>query len=313
MIQTYHVPIMLSEALDLLKPERGGIYIDGTLGGGGHSSGILSRLPEDGHLYGIDRDMEAIEEAGQALAGYNNFTAVHGNFFDMRNLLAARGVTGVDGVILDLGVSSHQLDERDRGFSYNYEAKLDMRMNRSDVFSAYDVVNGYSRQQLYDVIKNYGEDRYSSRIANAICAARSKKNIETTLELSDIIKTAIPAAARRDGPHPAKRTFQAIRIEVNGELKGLETAIRNAVDLLNPDGVIAIISFHSLEARIVKTTFRSLANPCTCPKEAPVCVCGKKPVVELMTRKPITPGEMELEANPRSRSAELRAAKKIKS
>lgn len=313
MIQRYHVPIMLSEALDLLKPERGGIYVDGTLGGGGHSGGILSRLPKSGHLYGIDRDTEAIDEAVTALAEYDNFTAIHGNFFDMKSLLAARNITGVDGVMLDLGVSSHQLDDGDRGFSYNCDAKLDMRMNRNDAFSAYDVVNGYSQQQLRDVIKNYGEERYSSRIASAICTARSKKSVETTLELSDIIKSAIPAAARREGPHPAKRTFQAIRIEVNGELKGLEAAIRSAVDLLNPDGVIAIISFHSLEARIVKTTLRSLANPCTCPKEAPVCVCGKKPVVELITRKPITPSDNELEINPRSRSAELRAAKKIKS
>lgn len=311
MIDCYHVPILFDEVMKLLSPERGGIFVDGTLGGGGHSEGILERLPKYGRLYGIDRDDDALLEAGRRLSKYPNFTAVKGNFFDMRSLLAAYGVTGADGILLDLGVSSHQLDDGERGFSYGTNARLDMRMDKTQAFSAYDVVNGYSSKQLYEIIRDYGEERFASRIANAIVSERDKHPIETTTELAAIIKRAIPAATRRDGPHPARRTFQAIRIEVNGELAGLEKAIRDAVEFLNPGGVIAIISFHSLEARIVKTTFRTLANPCTCPKSAPVCICGRKPSVELLTGKPITASDIELENNPRSRSAELRAARKL--
>ncbi len=311
MADTYHVPIMPDEVMRLIKPERGGIFVDGTLGGGGHSERMLEMLPKDSMLYGIDRDDDALNSAGARLAKYPNFVPIKGNFFDMRALLHARGVNGVDGILLDLGVSSHQLDDGERGFSYGQDATLDMRMDRTQAFSALDVVNGYSYKQLYDVIHNYGEERFSSRIANAIISAREKHPITGTTELSEIIKSAIPAPARRGGPHPAKRTFQAIRIEVNGELKGLEDAIRSAIDLLNPNGIIAILSFHSLEARIVKTTLRSLASPCICPKDIPVCVCGRKPVVKLITGKPITAGESELTANPRSRSAELRAALKL--
>ncbi len=311
MADTYHVPIMPDEVMRLIKPERGGIFVDGTLGGGGHSERMLEMLPKDSMLYGIDRDDDALNSAGARLAKYPNFVPIKGNFFDMNSLLRARGVNGVDGILLDLGVSSHQLDDGERGFSYGQDAILDMRMDRTQAFSALDVVNGYSYKQLYDVIHNYGEERFSSRIANAIISAREKHPITGTTELSEIIKSAIPAPARRGGPHPAKRTFQAIRIEVNGELKGLEDAIRSAIDLLNPSGIIAILSFHSLEARIVKTTLRSLASPCICPKDIPVCVCGRKPIVKLITGKPITAGESELTANPRSRSAELRAALKL--
>ncbi len=311
MADTYHVPIMPDEVMRLIKPERGGIFVDGTLGGGGHSERMLEMLPKDSMLYGIDRDDDALNSAGARLAKYPNFVPIKGNFFDMSALLHARGVNDVDGILLDLGVSSHQLDDGERGFSYGQDATLDMRMDRTQAFSALDVVNGYSYKQLYDVIHNYGEDRFSSRIANAIISAREKQPITGTTELSEIIKSAIPAPARRGGPHPAKRTFQAIRIEVNGELKGLDDAIRSAIDLLNPNGIIAILSFHSLEARIVKTTLRSLASPCICPKDIPVCVCGRKPIVKLITGKPITAGEAELTANPRSRSAELRAALKL--
>lgn len=311
MTDTYHVPIMAEEVMELIKPDRGGVFVDGTLGGGGHSEIIAKRLPHDSRLFGIDRDDDALAAAGERLLKYPNFTAIKGNFFDMKSLLHSKGIQCVDGILLDLGVSSHQLDDGSRGFSYNNDAKLDMRMDRAQEFSALDVVNGYSCKHLSDIIHSYGEERFSSRIANAIVSAREKHPITSTAELSEIIKSAIPAPARREGPHPAKRTFQAIRIEVNGELKGLDAAIRDAIDLLNPGGVIAIISFHSLEARIVKTTLRTLAKPCTCPKEIPICVCDKKPIIELLTNKPITASDKELSLNPRARSAELRAAVKL--
>lgn len=308
---TYHTPIMLPEVLSLLRPERGGVFVDGTLGGGGHSLGILRALPSDGRLFGIDRDGDAISEASARLSGFPNFTAVRGNFFRMTELLAAHGVSGADGILLDLGVSSHQLDDAERGFSYGSEARLDMRMDKSAPFSAYDVVNGYDSAKLTQIIRDYGEERFASRIANAIVAARANKPVETTTELAEIIKNAIPAAARRDGPHPARRTFQAIRIEVNGELAGLEQAVRSAVRFLNPGGIIAIITFHSLEDRIVKNVFKNLANPCTCPPNAPVCVCGLKPEVAILTKKPLVADEAELDLNSRSRSAKLRAAQKL--
>ncbi len=307
----YHVPIMAGEVLELLAPERGGVFVDGTLGGGGHSSLILSKLGDGGRLFGIDRDDEAIAEASRRLSGSPAFTAVHGNFFDMRNLLAPYGVTGADGILLDLGVSSHQLDDASRGFSYGADAKLDMRMDRTESLSAYEVVNGYGEKKLFEIIRDYGEERFAHRIAAAIAKARENAPIETTTELSDIIKRAIPAAARRDGPHPAKRTFQAIRIEVNGELAGLEKAVTSAARFLNPGGVIAVITFHSLEDRIVKNVFKALQHPCTCPPSAPVCVCGRKQELEIITGKPITASEEELSANPRSRSAKLRAAKRL--
>ncbi|MBR3298759.1 MAG: 16S rRNA (cytosine(1402)-N(4))-methyltransferase RsmH [Clostridia bacterium] len=311
MEKTYHIPIMLNEALTLLRPERGGIFIDGTLGGGGHSAGILSHLPEGSRLFGIDRDDEAILEAGKRLGGDPKFTAVHGNFFDMRALLSPFGISGADGIMLDLGVSSHQLDDGSRGFSYMNEARLDMRMDRSQNISAFDVVNTYPTARLYDIIRYYGEERYASRIADAITRERQASPIETTTRLSEIIKAAMPAAARRESQHPAKRTFQAIRIEVNGELDGLEKAITDAVGFLNPGGVIAVITFHSLEDRVVKRVFKTLHDPCTCPPSAPICTCGKQREIDILTNKPLTAAESELEANPRSRSAKLRAARKL--
>lgn len=308
---SYHVPIMLDEALDILKPERGGIFIDGTLGGGGHSEGILKRLPAGSKHFGIDRDSDAIQEAGKRLADYPAFTAVHGNFFHMRDLLAPFGVSGADGVLLDLGVSSHQLDEAERGFSYSMDARLDMRMDRSQTLDAYEVVNTYPEKRLYEIIRDYGEERFAARIAGSIVRERAIKPIATTSALSDIIKRAMPGFAKREAQHPAKRTFQAIRIEVNGELDELEKAVRNAVMFLKPGGIIAIITFHSLEDRIVKNVFRSLRDPCTCPPEAPICVCGKKREIEIITNKPVVAGEEETKSNPRARSAKLRAAIKI--
>ena len=302
---------MLPEVLNLLKPERGGIFVDGTLGGGGHSEGILKLLPEGSKLFGIDRDGDAIAAAGERLKGYDAFTPIRGNFFQMKSLLAELGIGSVDGILLDLGVSSHQLDDGERGFSYSVPARLDMRMDCSAALSAYEVVNEYPSNRLYEIIRDYGEERFASRIASNIVRARAVSPIETTSQLAEIIKQAIPAAARRDGPHPAKRTFQAIRIEVNSELNGLEEAVTAAARLLNPGGVIAVISFHSLEDRIIKNVFKTLENPCICPKEAPVCVCGRKPEVEILTRKPLTAGEDELTRNPRARSAKLRAARKL--
>ena len=307
----YHVPIMPDEVLALLQPERGGIFVDGTLGGGGHSGRILERLPDGSRLYGIDRDSDAIEAAGSRLSRFPAFTAVHGNFFEMRRLLAPYGVTGADGILLDLGVSSHQLDDGSRGFSYTADARLDMRMNREDPVSAYEVINGYPARRLAAIIRDYGEERFANRIANAIDRARQSAPIETTTELAEIIRSAIPAPARREGPHPAKRTFQAIRIEVNGELAGLEKAVTEACRFLNPGGVIAVITFHSLEDRIVKTVFKDLQHPCTCPPSAPVCVCGRKQEIEIITAKPLTAADGELAANPRARSAKLRAARRL--
>ena len=306
MTEFHHIPIMLGEVLELLAPERGGIFVDGTLGGGGHSEGILKRLT-DGRLYGIDRDGEAIAAASERLKPFGDkFKAIRGNFFDMKSLLANEGVTGVEGILLDLGVSSYQLDTPERGFSYHEEAPLDMRMDDRASLSAYDVVNGYSHGELTRIIRDYGEERYAAKVASAIVREREREPINSTTKLADIIKYAIPAANRREGPHPARRTFQAIRIEVNGELAELDKAIRGAHDLLNPGGVMAVITFHSLEDRIVKTIFRKNENPCTCPPDFPVCVCGKESKGKVITRKPILPSKVEMEENPRSKSAKLR-------
>ena len=311
MMQFHHVPIMLPEVMELLKPERGGLFVDGTLGGGGHSEGILSRLG-DGRLYGIDRDGNAIAAASARLAPFGDkFKAIRGNFFDMKELLMAEGVSGVDGILLDLGVSSHQLDTPERGFSYHEDAPLDMRMDDRAALSAYDVVNGYGVEELAGIIKNYGEERFAFRVANAIAREREKQPINSTVQLAEIIKTAIPAANRREGPHPARRTFQAIRIEVNGELAELGRAIENAHDLLNPGGVLAVITFHSLEDRIVKQAFKKFENPCTCDPRAPMCTCGKVPTAKILTKKPLAPGDDELEINPRSRSSKLRGIQKL--
>ena len=306
-----HVPILLPEVLALLKPERGGIFVDGTLGGGGHAQAVLQHL-QSGRLYGIDRDGAAIAAASERLGAFGEkFKAIRGNFFQMKELLAGEDVKKVDGILLDLGVSSYQLDTPQRGFSYHEEAPLDMRMDDRAAHSAYDVINGYTSEALFHMIRDYGEERYASRIANAIVRARETKAIQTTTELAEIVKYAIPAATRREGPHPARRTFQAIRIEVNGELAGLAQAIGDAHDLLNAGGVLAVITFHSLEDRIVKWAFRSFEKPCTCDPKAPICTCGKKPTVQILTKKPLIADETELLENPRARSAKLRAIQKI--
>lgn len=306
-----HVSVLLNECLDALNIKDDGIYVDCTLGGAGHSSHILQRLSKDGLLVGIDQDTDALKAAGERLKEYENKKLVHNNFHNIDSILEELDISKVDGILMDLGVSSYQLDEGERGFSYMKDAPLDMRMNRDREFSAYDVVNSYSMEDLWRIIRDYGEEKFAKRVAEFIVNRREEKPIETTLELVDIIKAAIPAKARREGPHPAKRTFQAIRIEVNGELEILNKAIEDGVNRLNKGGRMAIITFHSLEDRIVKLKFRELANPCTCPKEFPICVCGKKPLVKLISRKAIDPSKEEVEENPRSRSAKLRVIERF--
>lgn len=307
-----HKSVLFDECMEHLDIKPGGIYVDGTLGGGGHSSGICERLGSEGLLIGIDRDEDALAAAKERLAGYQcKKLFVQSNYSDIKDVLSENGIDGIDGALLDLGVSSFQLDNADRGFSYMQTAPLDMRMNRRDGLTAYDVVNTYSRQELTDIIKKYGEEKWASRIATFITDRRKEKPIENTEELVKIIKAAIPAKARREGPHPAKRTFQAIRIEVNDELGQLKKAVGDFCDVLNPGGRLCIISFHSLEDRIVKDIFNERFDPCICPKDFPVCVCGRKPQIKKITKKPIVAGEDELEENPRARSAKLRVAEKI--
>lgn len=306
-----HISVLLNECIEALDIKEDGIYVDGTLGGAGHSSEIVKNLSEKGRLIGIDQDTDALKAAKEKLKAYNNVTFVHSNFHNIYDILKGLDIEGVDGILMDLGVSSYQLDNGERGFSYMQDAPLDMRMNRENSLSAFEVVNSYSEEELFRVIKEYGEEKFAKRIANFIVNRRKEKNIESTLELVDIIKAAIPAKARREGPHPAKRTFQAIRIEVNRELDIIEKTIRDGVEKLNVGGRMAIITFHSLEDRIVKTVYKDLANPCTCPSSFPICVCNKKPSVKLITRKPIEASEEELEYNPRSRSAKLRVIEKI--
>lgn len=308
----YHAPIMVSEILSLLEPERGGIFIDGTLGGGGHAQAVLERLPAGGRLYGIDRDADAIAEATRRLTHFSDvFTAIRGNFFDMKTLLLQRDIPAVDGILLDLGVSSHQLDAPERGFSYHNEAPLDMRMDTSAPLTAYDVVNTYPAPELARIFREYGEERFAGRIASTIVRQRANGPICSTIQLAEIIKMATPAANRWEGQHPARRSFQAIRIEVNGELSGLRQALADAVELLDAGGRLCVITFHSLEDRIAKQLFRELENPCTCPPKAPICICGKKPIVRILTKKPVTAQQQELEENARSRSAKLRAIEKL--
>ena len=307
-----HTPIMVSEVLSLLEPARGGVFVDGTLGGGGHAEAVLNALPESGRLYGIDRDEDALKAAGARLMRFGDrFTAIKGNFFDMKTLLNERGVTAVDGVLLDLGVSSYQLDARERGFSYKADAPLDMRMDRSAPLSARDVVNEWSEKELTRIFYEYGEEKFSARIAQRIVEARRTAPIESTVALAELIKSAIPAKYRNEPQHPARRCFQAIRIAVNGELDGLSEAIRAAHDLLNPNGRLVVLTFHSLEDRIVKNAFRSFENPCTCPKSAPVCICGKKPTAKVLTRHPLVASEEEQKRNSRSTPAKLRAIVRI--
>lgn len=306
-----HVPVMLNEVLEGLNIKEDGIYVDGTLGGAGHSIEIAKRL-KYGKLIGIDQDINAIKKAKTVLAPYDNrVTIVKNNFKNIKLVLEDLNIEGVDGILLDLGVSSHQLDEESRGFSYQKDAPLDMRMDLSQEFSAWDVVNKYSELELEKILWDYGEEKWAKRIAEFIVEERKSRTIDTTLDLVSVIKKAIPKGARQEGHHPAKKTFQAIRIEVNGELKILKDAIIDATHMLNAGGRICIITFHSLEDRIVKDTFKELYQDCICPKEFPVCVCNKKREINIVTRKPIVPSMDEIQTNPRSRSAKLRVAEKI--
>ena len=307
-----HRSVLLDECIEALNIKPDGIYVDGTAGGGGHSLEIAKKLTAGGRLIAIDRDDAAIAAATERLKDYSDrVTFVRNNFSSIKESCLDLGIDKIDGVLLDLGVSSYQLDTVERGFTHNSDAPLDMRMDRRNDLDAYTVVNTYSADQLKKVIYNYGEERFAPKIAAAIVRYREKETIKTTGQLVEIIKSAIPPSAREGGHHPAKRTFQAIRIEVNGELDAIEPTIRNATDILAPEGRIAIITFHSLEDRIVKQTYADLASGCNCPRDLPVCVCGRKPRVNVLTRKPILPSERELEENPRSRSAKLRVAEKI--
>ena len=305
-----HKSVLLDECIDALHIRPDGIYVDGTLGRAGHSREIVKRLTT-GRLICIDRDMAAIEAAKERLAPWmERVTLIHNNFSELNDVLREAGADGVDGMLFDLGVSSPQLDDASRGFSYMQDAPLDMRMDLDASLTAYEVVNQWSYEELRRILFEYGEERYAPAIAKAITRARETAPIETTLELVDLIKSAMPPAALREKQHPAKRSFQAIRIAVNGELDALPPMLSAAVEALNPGGRLAVITFHSLEDRIVKRAMQNMARGCTCPPEFPVCVCGKKPKVKLLTRKPIVSGEAELSENPRARSAKLRVAEK---
>ena len=307
-----HKSVLLDETIDSLNIKPDGIYVDGTLGGGGHSYQILKRLGENGRLIGIDQDADAIQAAGERLAEFGNkATLIRSNYANMKEELHAIGVNGVDGIVLDLGVSSFQLDTLERGFTYREpDAPLDMRMDDRNSLTARDIVNTYSENDLYRIIRDYGEDKFAKNIAKHIVAARQKQEITTTGELNEIIKAAIPQKVRATGGHPSKRTYQAIRIELNHELDVLRDNLDDMIDLLNPGGRICIITFHSLEDRIVKSNFKKNENPCTCPPSFPVCVCGNKSKGTVITRKPILPSEKELEENSRSKSAKLRVFEK---
>ena len=311
-VQFSHKSVLLYECMDGLNIRPDGIYVDGTAGGAGHSSEIAKRLGESGRLIALDQDEVAVKTATERLSVFGErATVVRSNFREVGSVCEMLGIGQIDGMLLDLGVSSYQLDTAERGFSYQADAPLDMRMDLRNPLSAYEVVNEYSEERIKRILFEYGEERFSGRIASAILKAREQAPIRTTGELVRIVKGAIPAAARDGGHHPAKRTFQALRIEVNAELDVIEPAIRSAVAMLKPGGRIAIITFHSLEDRIVKQTFADLASGCACPKDFPVCVCGKRPQVKVITRKPVLPSREELEENPRSRSAKLRVAEKI--
>ena len=311
MSEFHHVSVLLHESVDALNIRPDGIYVDGTLGGAGHSFEIAGRLTT-GRLIGIDRDETALAAAGARLAPFaNRVTLVHSNFCRMDEVIRQLGLPGVDGVLLDLGVSSPQLDEGSRGFSYMTDAPLDMRMDRTDSLTAYQVVNEWPYEELKRILFDYGEERYAPQIAAAICRSREQKKIETTLELVDIIRGSLPGAALREKQHPAKRSFQAIRIAVNDELDSVSRAMNAAIPILNPGGRLAVITFHSLEDRIVKSAMNDAAKGCTCPPSFPVCVCGRKPKVKVISRKPILPAEQELTENPRARSAKLRVCEKL--
>jgi len=311
----HHVSVLLNECLEGLNIKPDGTYLDCTLGGAGHTSEIYKRLNGNGTSIGIDRDANAIEAATARMAridGPARFVALRGNFHDAKQLLADAGIGKVDGILADLGVSSHQLDVRERGFSYHDDAPLDMRMDQSQALSAKEIVNNWSEDELNRIIRDFGEENWARQIARVICDRRKEAPIERTSQLVGIIDAAIPKKFRaKDGSHPARRTFQALRIAVNDELTPLEPALNDLADLLNPGGRLCVITFHSLEDRIVKNAFRTMVDPCICPKNMPICVCGKKPTVKLVTRKPITASDEELEANPRSRSASLRVVEKL--
>ncbi len=306
-----HKSVLLDECIENLNIKEGKIYVDGTLGGGGHSYEILKRLNGTGKLIGIDRDKEAIEAAKNKLKEFQNFQVVHDNHANISNILKDLKLSGVDGILLDLGVSSYQLDEASRGFSYMNDASLDMRMNKEDNLSAYNVVNEYNEEKLIKIFFDYGEEKYSKNIARKIIEKRKEKSIETTLELVDIIKSAMPSKALNEKQHPAKRVFQAIRIEVNEELTKLKQAINDSIFALNNGGRLAIITFHSLEDKIVKHTYEEFVGRCTCPKDFPVCVCNFKTYGKLINKKPIISGNKELQENPRARSAKLRVFERI--
>lgn len=307
-----HVSVLLEETIEQLHIRPDGIYVDGTLGGGGHAWEVCRRLSDKGRFIGIDQDADAIEAAGKRLAEFGDkVTIIRSNYCNMRSELHKIGIEKVDGIVLDLGVSSHQLDSAERGFTYREDVPLDMRMDQRQARTAKDIVNEYSELELFRIIRDYGEDKFAKNIAKHIVSAREKKPIETTGELTEIIKAAIPAKLRMNGGHPAKKTFQAIRIELNQELEVLKNSLDDMIDLLNPGGRICVITFHSLEDRIVKTIFKTNENPCTCPSTFPVCVCGKKPKGRVAVKKPIVPGPEELEENKRSKSSKLRVFERI--
>lgn len=307
-----HKSVLLWETIEGLKIKPDGVYVDGTLGGGGHSAEIVARLHGGGRLIGIDQDEAAIEAAGRRLSGFGEkVLVVRDNYRNTKTVLTRLGISGIDGMMLDLGVSSYQLDTKERGFSYRFDTPLDMRMDMRQDFSARDIINGYSEMELYRVIRDYGEDKFAKNIAKHIVKARETKPIETTGGLNEIIRAAIPAKMRVEGGHPSKRTFQAVRIECNRELEVLKESIEELIELLNPGGRLCIITFHSLEDRIVKTAFKTAQNPCICPPGFPVCVCGRKSKGKVVTGKPILPGEEELKENTRSKSAKLRIFEKV--
>jgi 16S rRNA (cytosine1402-N4)-methyltransferase len=309
-----HIPVLLNETLEYLDPKPGGVYIDGTLGGAGHSSEIVKRIVPGGVLIGIDQDSNAIDAAKRRLEAYkDNVVIVRDNFRNIKTIALQKGFKEVDGILLDIGVSSHQLDEKERGFSYMHDGPLDMRMDTESSLDASDIVNNSSEQELIRILRDYGEEKWAVRIAKFIAEERKNNRIDTTFKLADIIQRAIPAAARRDGGHPAKRTFQALRIAVNDELQVLEEAVTNAAGLLKPGGRLVVITFHSLEDRIVKKIFNNMEKPCTCPPQLPVCACGKEPLLRVITKKPVTAGAEELKVNTRSKSAKLRAAERVSS
>ena len=311
-MEFHHVSVLLNECIENLNIKPDGVYVDCTMGGAGHSKEIVKRLSDKGLFIGFDQDKNAIATAKERLSEYSDRVRfVHSNFENIKEELAKIGVYKIDGVLADLGVSSHQLDEADRGFSYMQDAPLDMRMDDRQSLTAKDIVNGYSEMDLYRIIRDYGEDKFAKNIAKHIVQERAKKPIETTGELTEIIRASIPMKVQVTGGHPAKRTFQAIRIELNKELEVLQNNLDDMIDLLNPGGRICIITFHSLEDRIVKTNFKRNENPCTCPSDFPVCVCGKKSKGKVVTRKPILPSEEELEVNSRSKSAKLRVFERV--